>query len=58
MYVAVLVPDLEAGGFTVEVPRLPGVVTETDTISEARRMVVDAIQLWLDARRLPMRASK
>ena len=49
IYRAVLTPDLEAGGFTVEVPELPGVITEADTLGEARRMVVDAIRLWLDA---------
>ena len=46
---AVLTPDLEAGGFTVEVPDLPGVITEADSIAEARRLVRDAAALWLDA---------
>lgn len=49
-YTAVLTPDLEAGGYTIEVPELPGVVTEADTLSEARRLVSDAARLWLDAR--------
>jgi DNA-binding transcriptional MerR regulator/predicted RNase H-like HicB family nuclease len=49
-YAAVLTPDLRAGGFTIEVPELPGVVTEADSISEARAMTSDAIELWLDAR--------
>lgn len=48
-YVAVLTPDLEAGGFTIEVPELPGVVTEADSVAEARTMTADAIGLWLDA---------
>lgn len=48
-YRAVLTPDLEVGGFTVEVPDLPGVITEADTIAEARRMARDAAVLWLDA---------
>lgn len=48
-YVAVLTPALEAGGFSVEVPSLPGVVTEGDTLQEARKMVAEAISLWLDA---------
>ncbi|HVW25572.1 MAG TPA: MerR family transcriptional regulator [Polyangiaceae bacterium] len=47
-YTAVLSPDLEAGGYSIEVPELPGVVTEADTISEARKMVSDAVRLWLD----------
>jgi DNA-binding transcriptional MerR regulator/predicted RNase H-like HicB family nuclease len=46
---AVLTPDLEAGGFTVEVPALPGLITEADSIAEARRLVRDAAGLWLDA---------
>jgi DNA-binding transcriptional MerR regulator len=53
-YTAVLTPDLEVGGFTVQVPELPGLVTEADTLSEARVMVADAVALWLDtARRIP-----
>jgi antitoxin HicB len=45
----VLIPDLEAGGFTIEVPELPGVVSEADSIADARRMAKDAITLWLSA---------
>jgi DNA-binding transcriptional MerR regulator len=48
-YVAVLTPDLEVGGYSIEVPALPGVVTEADTLPEARKMVSEAIRLWLDA---------
>jgi DNA-binding transcriptional MerR regulator/predicted RNase H-like HicB family nuclease len=48
-YTAVLTPDLQVGGFTIEVSELPGVVTEADTIPEARRMVSEAIRLWLEA---------
>ncbi len=47
-YRAVLTPDLEVGGFSVEVPDLPGVVTEGDTRGHARTMAIDAIRLWLD----------
>jgi predicted RNase H-like HicB family nuclease len=46
-YKAVLTPDLEAGGYTVEVPELPGCLTEGDDLAEARRMTKDAIELWL-----------
>ena len=49
-YEAVLTPDLEAGGYSIEVPALPGVVTEADSIAEARRNVCEAVSLWLDAR--------
>ncbi len=36
------------GGFTVTVPALPGLVTEGDTIEEAREMVKDAIRGYLE----------
>ena len=39
----------EEGGYTVTVPSLPGVVTEGDTFDEAREMVVDAIQCYLES---------
>jgi len=48
-YRAVLTPDLEAGGYTIEVPELPGCITEGDTLPEARRMAREAIEAWLDA---------
>jgi DNA-binding transcriptional MerR regulator len=48
-YRVVLRPDLEAGGFTVEVPELPGAITEAETIGHARIMASDAIRVWLDA---------
>lgn len=48
-YRVVLTPDLEAGGYSVEVPDLPGCITEGDTLSEARRMARGAIEVWLDA---------
>ena len=48
-YRAVLTPDLEAGGYTVEVRELPGCITEADTLPEARCMTREAIEAWLDA---------
>jgi predicted RNase H-like HicB family nuclease len=48
-YRVVLTPDLEAGGYSVEVPELPGCITEGDTLPEARRMAREAIEAWLDA---------
>ena len=47
-YEVVLTPDLEAGGYTITVPELPGCVSEADTVPEARRMARDAIEGWLD----------
>jgi len=46
-YRAVLTPDRNTGGYWVKVPKLPGCLTEGDTLAEARRMAVDAISLWL-----------
>lgn len=45
-YLAVLTPDLEVGGFSIEVPELRGLITEADSLAEARRMVKDAILVW------------
>lgn len=42
-YTAVFEP-CEEGGFTVTVPKLPGLVTEGDTFEEAVRNVKDAIK--------------
>ena len=38
----------DEGGFTVTVPKLPGLVTEGDTFEEATRMVKDAIVGYLE----------
>jgi DNA-binding transcriptional MerR regulator/predicted RNase H-like HicB family nuclease len=50
-YRVVLTPDLEAGGFTITVPELPGCISEADTVGEARVMAREAIELWLEADR-------
>ena len=47
-YTAVFEPAVE-GGFMVTVPALPGLVTEGDTIEEARAMVKDAIRGYLES---------
>jgi predicted RNase H-like HicB family nuclease len=51
-------PD-EDGGFVVTCPALPGLVTEGDTLEEARAMAAEAIGLYLesvlaDGERLPI----
>ena len=38
----------EEGGFTVTVPKLPGVVTEGETFEKAMEMVKDAIKGYLE----------
>ncbi len=47
-YTAVFEPA-EEGGYIVTVPALPGLVTEGDTLEEARAMVKDAIRGYLES---------
>lgn len=47
-YLAVLTPDLVAGGYTIAIPELPGVFTEAVNLTEARAMVREVVALWLD----------
>ena len=39
----------EEGGYVVTVPALPGLVTEGDTLEEAREMAKDAIRGYLES---------
>jgi len=39
------------GGYVVTCPALPGLVTEGDTLPEARRMARDAIRAYLESLR-------
>lgn len=48
LYTAVFEPADE-GGFVVTVPALPGLVTQGDTLEEARAMVRDAIRGYLES---------
>ena len=43
----VLIPD-ETGGYTVEVPSLPGCISEGDTLDEALINIKEAIDLWIE----------
>ncbi|MGA2711611.1 MAG: type II toxin-antitoxin system HicB family antitoxin [Bryobacteraceae bacterium] len=45
----VLFEAAEEGGFVVTCPALPGLVTEGDTLEEARRMAQDAIRAYLES---------
>ncbi len=47
-YTVVLIPDLEAGGYTVTVPALPGCVTEGDSLDEALANAKEAIEVYLE----------
>ena len=50
VYTAVFEPA-EEGGYVVTVPALPGIVTEGDTLEEARIMVADAVKGYLEVLR-------
>lgn len=44
----ILIPDLEDGGYTAEVPSLPGCISEGDTAEEALQNVQDAIRGYIE----------
>ena len=44
----ILIPD-EAGGYTVEVPSLPGCISEGDTLEEALINIKEAIELYIES---------
>ncbi|MBL8157328.1 MAG: type II toxin-antitoxin system HicB family antitoxin [Anaerolineae bacterium] len=45
----ILIPDPEVGGYTVEVPSLPGCVSEDDTLEEAIANIKEAIELHIES---------
>jgi antitoxin HicB len=47
----VLFEPAEEGGFVVRCPALPGLVTEGDTLEEARAMAEDAIRGYIESLR-------
>ncbi|MBI4995239.1 type II toxin-antitoxin system HicB family antitoxin [Candidatus Peregrinibacteria bacterium] len=38
----------EEGGFTVEIPDLPGCISEGDTLEEAETNIQEAVELYLE----------
>jgi predicted RNase H-like HicB family nuclease len=44
----ILYPDHEDGGWVVEVPSLPGCISEGETREDALANVRDAIETWID----------
>lgn len=44
---AIFTPQKE-GGFTVEVPDLPGCISEGDTLEEAEKNIQEAVELYLE----------
>jgi antitoxin HicB len=47
-YTVLMTPD-ETGGYVVTCPALPGLVTEGDTLEEARAMAADAIRCYIES---------
>lgn len=47
-YTVILVPE-EEGGYSVEVPALPGCCTQGETRDEAISMAKEAIELYLES---------
>jgi antitoxin HicB len=47
-YTVVLIPEREAGGFTVQVPALPGCFTEGETVDECLENARDVIALFIE----------
>lgn len=47
-YTVIMTPD-ETGGYVVTCPALPGLVTEGDTLEEARAMAADAIRGYVES---------
>jgi antitoxin HicB len=47
-YTVIMTPD-ETGGYVVTCPALPGLVTEGDTLEEARAMAADAILCYVES---------
>lgn len=55
-YTVLFTPDEESGGFSVEVPALPGCHTQGETLEEAKKNAQEAIELTLETlaeRKLP-----
>lgn len=46
-YTALFSPD-EEGGFVVEVPALPGCVSQGETVKEAKENIQEAIELYIE----------
>lgn len=46
-YKVVLLPSPE-GGYVVEIPELPGCISQGETVEEAMQMIEDAKRCWLD----------
>jgi predicted RNase H-like HicB family nuclease len=50
-YTVYFVPDEEVGGYTAHIPAL-GIVTEGETLRQAKAMARDAVEGWIEAAQL------
>lgn len=48
LYTIILHPEPEEGGYSVEVPALPGCVTQGETLEEAIARAHEAIAGWIE----------
>ncbi len=46
---ALIHPEIEAGGFSAEVPALPGCFTQGETLEEVRANLREAAEGWLQS---------
>jgi antitoxin HicB len=46
-YTVIMLSDAEASGYVVEVPVLPGCVTQGETVDEALALAQNAINMWI-----------
>ena len=46
---AIIHPEPDAGGFSAEVPALPGCYTEGESLDEVRSNLRDAVEGWLNS---------
>lgn len=49
IYLYETILEQNGAGYTVTVPKLPGLVTEGDNLKDAREMAKDAIRCYLEA---------
>ncbi|MFN8560094.1 MAG: type II toxin-antitoxin system HicB family antitoxin [Anaerolineae bacterium] len=45
----ILIPDMESGGYVVEVPSLPGCYSQGETVEEALANIREAIDLHIES---------
>ena len=50
MIIKAIVHPAEEGGFWAEVPALPGCLTQGETQEEIRENLLEAIEVWFEAR--------